>query len=121
MARRKKDLEPIDREAQRILNDTVENSGKSHADIAAATGMSQNRVSIILRRDTPPASVGEIMAIAHAVGLSGSVIIAQAEEALNPLATVTDLSERALSVIEERSAALNPGYDPEEEHGPETP
>lgn len=121
MARRKKDLEPIDREAQRILNDAVEKSGKSQAEIAEATGISQNRVSIILRQDTPPATVGEIMAIAHVVGLSAAAIISQAEDALRPLATVTDLSDRSLRVIEERSAALDPGYPPEDEQDPNTP
>lgn len=79
MARNRKDLAPIDHAAQRILNDLVEASGMSHRQIAEATDMSQNRVSTILRRDTPPATMGEIAAIAHAIGTSGAEVFLQAE------------------------------------------
>lgn len=44
--------------------------------------MSQNRVGIILRRETPPATVGELSAIARAVGRTGAEFVSQAEQAL---------------------------------------
>lgn len=124
MARSRKELEPIDREIQRILSRAVESSGKSHSFIAEEAAMSQNRVSKILRKETPPATVGEIMAIAHAVDMSGAEIIREAEESLRPAATVTDLSElrsRVESGEDIGAAALNPDYQATDEHSPETP
>lgn len=125
MARNRKDLAPIDRAAQSILNDLVEVSGVSHRTLAEKTGMSQNRISIILRRDTPPATAGELMAIAQAIGASLSQILAEAEEALRePLAEVRDLSVLRARVESGQVgdvAALDPGYSPEDEQNPDTP
>lgn len=124
MARNRKDLAPIGRAAQSILNDLVEASMISHRALAEKTGMSQNRVSIILRRDTPPATVGELMAIAQVLGVSVSQILAEAEARIAPLAEVRDLSElraRVESGQARDAAALDPGYDPDMEQEPESP
>ena len=69
---RAKQLRPVDHLTQSLLADAVRETGAKHADVGEKAGMSQNRVSIILRLGTPPATVGEISAIARAIGRSGS-------------------------------------------------
>lgn len=76
---RAKQLRPVDHITQSLLADAVRETGAKHADVGEKAGMSQNRVSIILRLGTPPATVGEISAIARAIGRSGSEFIAAAE------------------------------------------
>ena len=76
---RAKQLRPVDHLTQSLLADAVRETGAKHADVGEKAGMSQNRVSIILRLGTPPATVGEISAIARAIGRSGSEFIAAAE------------------------------------------
>ena len=76
---RAKQLRPVDHLTQSLLADAVRETGAKHADVGEKTGMSQNRVSIILRLGTPPATVGEISAIAQAIGRSASEFIAAAE------------------------------------------
>ena len=44
--------------------------------------MSQNRVGIILRGETPPATVGEICAMSAALGVDPVEVIREAEEAV---------------------------------------
>lgn len=79
MARRKKALEPIDDAIRIALAGAVAQSGLTHTLIAERVGLSQNRVSTILRGDTPPASLGELAAIAGVLGLSISTLVGQAE------------------------------------------
>lgn len=76
---RAKQLRPVDHLTQSLLADAVRETGAKHAYVGEKAGMSQNRVSIILRLGTPPATVGEISAIARAIGRSGSEFIAAAE------------------------------------------
>ena len=76
---RAKQLRPVDHITQSLLADAVRETGAKHADVGEKAGMSQNRVSTILRLGTPPATVGEISAIARAIGRSGSEFIAAAE------------------------------------------
>ena len=73
-----KELRPEDAAAQRLLADAVRNSGRSQDSIGKEVGISQNRVSTILRGATPPVTVGELLAIAAAVGVSGAEIIEKA-------------------------------------------
>lgn len=57
-------------------------SGLKQSDIGKAADLSQNRVGIILRGETPPATIGEIYAIASALGASALRILQEAEEAV---------------------------------------
>jgi len=79
MARTAKPLQPLDREIARVLSDAVERSGASRRELADTTGMSMNRIGIILRAEAPPASVGEIELIAQAVGLTASEVLRRGE------------------------------------------
>jgi len=106
-----KQLRPVDVETQRLLAEAIDESGFSQERIRDATGISQNRISIIVRRATPPATVGEICAIAHAVGASGSEIIREAERLVAVEQAGSDPSEWAFAAqhepgIEEDEAAL---------------
>ena len=51
----------------------------SRRDLARETGMSTNRIGIILRHEPPPATVGEVGLLAAAVGRTASAVIAEAE------------------------------------------
>lgn len=82
MAKHRKELSEIDFLVQSLLAEAVEDAGLPQAELGKRTGMSQNRVGIILRRETPPASVGEIGSIAQEVGTSASSLIAEAERRL---------------------------------------
>lgn len=74
----KKELEPVDHAVAEILAEAVEKSGLSYRDIREATGISINRIGIILRKVPPPATVGEIDAIAENAGLSVVDVITEA-------------------------------------------
>ncbi|VEI13972.1 helix-turn-helix domain-containing protein [Trueperella bialowiezensis] len=79
MARKKKELEPIDNAMRELLKEAVTASGVTHTQIGKRVGMSQNRVSTILRGATPPASLGELYMIADVIGVSVSQLIVEAE------------------------------------------
>ncbi|MBE7952858.1 helix-turn-helix domain-containing protein [Microbacterium sp. R1] len=79
MARIKKELQSVDREIAAVLAEYVEQSGISRRELALATGMSANRLGIILRQEPPPATVGEVGLISRAVGVATSTVIAEAE------------------------------------------
>lgn len=83
MAPRRKVLQPIDVAAARLLRGAVAASGRTHADIASEVGMSQNRVSTILRAETPAPTVGELFLIASAIGLDGSALIVAAQKTVS--------------------------------------
>lgn len=72
-------LRPGDHIMQSLLADAVRDPYVTHADIGELAGMPQNRVSIILKVETPPATVGEVPAIAHTIGRSGSEFITATE------------------------------------------
>ena len=79
---RAKQLRPVDVLTQQLLAEAVAQAGVVQMTLQERTGISQNRISIILRGATPPATVGEVCAIAHAVGENGAAIIGKAEEAV---------------------------------------
>ena len=81
MAVRKKGLSPVEIQAQRLLADAVSASSLSQKEIGQAVGISQNRVGIILRRETPPATIGELLSIASVVGADGVESISKATQA----------------------------------------
>lgn len=72
-------LLPIDALIADQLIQGVRDAGLTYRQIAAATGMSINRLGIILRKEPPPATVGEIGLIAGCFGATPSEIILAAE------------------------------------------
>lgn len=81
MARNRKGLDPIEIAIQQRLSDEVGKTKLSQREIGALVGISQNRVGIILRGETPPATVGEILAIADVLGIDGIKIITESAAA----------------------------------------
>ena len=77
-----KKLLPVDDLIASDLRDRVSDAGLSYRDLSAATGMSINRIGIILRKEPPPATVGELSALASAVGSTATEIITAAELSL---------------------------------------
>jgi hypothetical protein len=76
-----KNLLPIDALIADQLLAGVQDAGLTYRQIAASTGMSINRLGIILRKEPPPATVGEVGLIARCFGSSASEIILAAEAA----------------------------------------
>lgn len=112
MSREKKALRPLDVHAQRVLAELVRMSGRSHASIGREVGLSQNRVSTILRGDTPPATLGELAVIAEALGVTGAQVLAVAEARLAKAArvevqAVTDEAE-VINIIDRDDADPDP-------------
>lgn len=112
MSREKKALRPLDVHAQRVLAELVRMSGRSHASIGREVGLSQNRVSTILRGDTPPATLGELAVIAEALGVTGAQVLAVAEARLAKAArvevqAVTDEAE-VINIIDRDHADPDP-------------
>ncbi|WP_157486889.1 helix-turn-helix domain-containing protein [Leucobacter salsicius] len=91
MARTKKDLQPIDAKIAEILSELVVESGMTRRTLAGETGMSVNRLGIILRQEPPPATVGELGLLAQALGFSASDIVERAEAAVHPAQSDYDL------------------------------
>ena len=79
VARTQKALLPIDARIAEILAQGVEEAEITRRTLADMTGMSLNRLGIILRQEPPPATVGEVGAIARAIGTTASAVTAQAE------------------------------------------
>ena len=120
MARGALNVEALGKSLAKILDNLVIESGESGRTVSARVNITRARFAQILSGERPP-TVDELDRIAEYFQTKASVIVRQAEESLSPLATVTDLSDRSLRVIEERSAALDPGYPPEDEQDPNTP
>lgn len=78
MARKPKPVDGLDRACSALLQELVDRSGLSQQRLATATGISQNRVGIILRGERA-ASVGEIAKLAECVATTASAVITQAE------------------------------------------
>ena len=74
-----KGFDPADNAVADVLAGKVAGSGISYRKIREETGISINRIGKILRKEPPPATVGEIGAIAQAIGMTASQIIGQAE------------------------------------------
>lgn len=64
------------------LREGVEQAEISYRTLAADTGMSVNRIGIILRQEPPPATIGELSRLASAIGLTASGLMTRAEEEL---------------------------------------
>lgn len=79
MARTKKELQPIDAEIAKMLDALVTDSGLTRRQLADLTGMSINRIGIILRKEPPPATIGELSVLATALGSSASTLLSAAE------------------------------------------
>jgi transcriptional regulator with XRE-family HTH domain len=75
-------LLPVDAAIADYIRNGVESAGLTYREIAAQTGMSINRIGIILRKEPPPATVGEISCIARTFGMKASDLIAEAETSL---------------------------------------
>jgi transcriptional regulator with XRE-family HTH domain len=82
VARTKKTLTDFDRRIAEKLLSHVEHSGMTRRQLAAATGMSMNRIGIILRQEAPAATVGELGVLAESVGTSASAVLAEAEHSV---------------------------------------
>lgn len=102
-----KKLLPVDALIAGYLQAGIQEAGLSYRQIGAATGMSINRIGIILRQEPPPATVGEIGMLAHVLGLTASDLIARAEAELR--APVDELAQRR----DERATDCEPAEDPE--------
>ena len=75
----KKEFEPIDEAIAELLGKAVTNSGMTYRALRDATGLSINRIGIILRKEPPPATMGEIGAIAGATGRDVAQLVAHAD------------------------------------------
>ncbi|NYD87804.1 hypothetical protein [Cellulomonas oligotrophica] len=82
MARTGKPLRPLDRAVVEVLVDKLDSTGLSRRKLAEITGMSTNRIGIILRAEEPPPTIGELSALAGAAGVEASEVLAAAERGL---------------------------------------
>lgn len=78
MARKPKPVDGLDKACSALLRERAKKKGLSQQRLATATGISQNRVGIILRGERA-ASVGEIAKLAECVDTTASAVITQAE------------------------------------------
>lgn len=81
MARTAKPLAPLDFAVVEVLTRHQQMCGVSQRRLAEISEMSLNRVGIILRGETPPASVGEVDALSTALGLTVTEVLREAEAA----------------------------------------
>lgn len=123
VARTPKKLLDIDQRIVDVIALLVEESGLSQREIADQTGMSSNRVGIILRREPPPATVGEVGQIAKVLRTTASAIIARAEnDNVTPIRSNvgtprhTDLETVKLDTAKLAATRDNTPVDPEREN-----
>lgn len=64
------------------LREGVEMANLTYREVAEKTGISLNRIGIILRQVPPPATIGEMGKIAAAIGMSASELLLRAESEL---------------------------------------
>jgi len=120
VARTHKSLLDVDLRIAEILALLVEKSGVSRRDLAARTGISANRLGIILRQEPPPATVGEVGQIATALGTTASAVISEAESGKIVTlrrrdvggTTHTDLETVALDITKLAASTDNTPVDP---------
>lgn len=86
MARKPKPVDGLDKACSALLREQAKKKGLSQQRLATATGISQNRVGIILRGERA-ASVGEIAKLAECVATTASAVITQAEAQISGAAT----------------------------------
>lgn len=72
----KKELDLIDQQVAELLAAAIANAGITYRELREITGMSINRIGIILRQESPPATIGEIDSLARAVGMSAGQLLA---------------------------------------------
>lgn len=78
MARKPKPVDGLDKACSALLREQAKKKGLSQQRLATATGISQNRVRIILRGERA-VSVGEMAKLAECVATTASAVITQAE------------------------------------------
>ena len=78
MARKPKPVDGLDKACSALLRERAKEKGLSQQRLATATGISQNRVGIILRGERA-ASVGEIAKLAECVATTAAAVVAEAQ------------------------------------------
>lgn len=78
MARKPKPVDGLDKACSALLRERAKEKGLSQQRLATATGISQNRVGIILRGERA-ASVGEIAKLAECVDTTAAAVVAEAQ------------------------------------------
>ncbi len=123
VARTSKELLPVDAQIAALLAQAVADAGLSQRELAALTGMSQNRLSTILRKDPPPATVGEVGVIAVAVGTTASAVIgrAEAQASAQSAANITPITRNVRTTRDDRAeptaeAAWESTIDHDQDH-----
>lgn len=109
MSRTPKQYEGMDAAVAGILDSAVESSGQSLRSVAEKAGMSHNRLGKILRRDTPPPTVGEVDRIAVALGMTASEVFTLAESEVSDVAR-DDLATRRAAKDAEADRRLAEGH-----------
>lgn len=113
----------LDRIVSAMLESKREELSMAYRKLADESGISTTRLHALLQAERP-ITVGELEDMAEALGLIGWKVMKEAEESLNqvqPVASITDLAERLARVDLSKEAALNPGYSPDMEEGPDMP
>lgn len=77
-----KPLRPLDIEAIKVLQGMIDASGMSRARIAIAAGVGHNRSGRIFRFESPGMTLGEMDALAVALGSSCGEVLSLAEARL---------------------------------------
>lgn len=62
-----------------VLKRAIEQSGLTYRQLREATGMSLNRISLLVRQASAPATLGEIGLLSEALGIPASELMAEAE------------------------------------------
>lgn len=105
MALKPKPVTALDRACSLLLQELVDRSGLSQQKLATATGISQNRVGIILRGERA-ASVGEIAKLAECVATTASAVITQAEALASETASSASAPGSSGSGVRQGASAL---------------
>jgi hypothetical protein len=82
MPRAAKTLQPLDVEVVKVLQEMIDASGVSRAQVAIAARIGHNRSGRIFRFESPGVTLGEMDALAVALGSSGSAVLSLAESRL---------------------------------------
>ena len=77
-----KTLQPLDVEVVKVLQEMIDASGVSRAQIAIAARIGHNRSGRIFRFESPGVTLGEMDALAVALGSTGSEVLSLAEARL---------------------------------------
>lgn len=97
----RKRYEPLDSAALDVIDEL--RAGMSGTELGRRSGIKHNRMAKILRRDTPPATISELEAIAAVFDRKASDIVGAAEAALN--VSQDDLAARRERAADEVAAA----------------